>query len=337
VVLLLVLAVGLGGLYATMPKMGYCFGTALSEAGDRLFVTAGYRGLYAFDVTPDGALTLLSTVYDGGYYRYVEVLDDVAYVANSQQGLMVLDVGQDEPVLVWTQLDSLAYGIHIQPPLAYVAAEREGLFVFDVSTPHQPEILGSVPMPGRAWDVWVEGDHAYVADVDEGLIVVDVSSPDLPQIVSSLSWDPESSSAEIIDGQDGFVYVASGEYGLLVIDANDPSNPAIVHRYDPGPDSFGEGVKVWGDTLYVSIEDSTHPGENGLHVLDIQDPSSPTLVLRLAISDFVEDVSVGGARLAIANTQSGVVLYDIQVPQRPHWIATYPSPFWRVFTRHLRW
>jgi hypothetical protein len=185
--------------------------------------------------------------------------------------------------------------------------------------------------------VWAKDSYAFVADADSGLVVVDASSPEHPQIVSSLAWDPMSSSAEIIDGQDDFVYVASGTYGLVVVDVHNLSDPAIAYRYDPGPDSFGEGVKVLGDTLYVTIQDNAHPEENGLHVFSIQDRASPVLVRKIAVDDFVEDVSVGGTRLAIANTQSGVVVYDIQSQKDPRLLSSYPSPFWRMLTTRLRW
>ncbi len=218
-----------------------------------------------------------------------------------------------------------------------MAAERDGFFIFDISVREEPEILGHALMPGRAWDVWVENNYAFVADADSGLVVIDVSSSRQPQIISTLAWDPESSSAEIIDGQDGFVYIASGEYGLLVVDVRDPFDPAITYRYDPGRDSFGEGVKVYNDILYVTIEDDAHPEENGLHVLSIEDPTSPTLIRKIAISDLVEDVAIGGIRLAVTNTQSGVVLYDIRSPQNPRFLASYPSAFWRMFTSRLRW
>lgn len=337
VITFLVLVIGLGSLYALMPKMGYCFGAALSGTGDHLLVTAGYRGLHSFEITREGELLLVSTVYDGGYYRYVELLGSTAYVANSHRGLMILDVSKDEPAIVWAQSDSMAYGIHLQPPLAFVAAERDGFFIFDISVPEEPEILGHASMPGRAWDVWAEENYAFVANADSGLVVIDVSSTRQPQIVSTLAWDPESSSAEIIDGQDGFVYIASGEYGLLVIDVRDPLDPVITHRYDPGPESFGEGVTVYGDTLYVTIEDGSDPEENGLHVFSIEDPMSPILIEKIPVSDFVEDVSIGGNHLAIANTQSGVLLYDIRTPQNPRFLASYPSSFWRRLTSRFRW
>jgi len=83
----------------------------------------------------------------------------------------------------------------------------------------------------------------------------------------------EFASAEIIDGEGEYVFVASGEYGLYVINVATSGDPEIVYRYDPGPDSFGEGVKVMGDILYVSVGDRVRPEENGLHVLGILDSS----------------------------------------------------------------
>jgi hypothetical protein len=140
VILLLVLVVGSAVLWAIVPRVGYCFGTALSESEDHLFVSAGYRGLHTFYITPEGDLVHVSTTYDEGYYRYVEVMGDVVYVANSQRGLMVFDVSSGEPTPVWAQTGAKAYGIHLVPPLAFVAAEDQGLAIFDLSLHQEPSL-----------------------------------------------------------------------------------------------------------------------------------------------------------------------------------------------------
>jgi len=54
--------------------------------------------------------------------------------------------------------------------IAYVANDEEGLLILDVSDPTNPEFLSQCyDGSGWAWDIWVEGSYAYVADHLDGL------------------------------------------------------------------------------------------------------------------------------------------------------------------------
>jgi hypothetical protein len=114
---LLVGALGLAAFITAVPRIGYCFDTEFDEAGERLFLTAGSRGLHVFEASPEGSIKLLTTYFDGGYYRYVEVVGDTAYVANSAKGLEILDIRGDVPEPVWAQAGSKGYGLHVQGQL----------------------------------------------------------------------------------------------------------------------------------------------------------------------------------------------------------------------------
>jgi hypothetical protein len=324
-----------GALFTAVPKTGYCFDSTFDQTGERLYVTAGRKGVHVFEVSLQGRLRYVTTYFDGGYYRYIEVADDKAYIANSRKGLEILDIQDDVPKPVWAQRGSKGYGVHVEGDRVYLASDEYGLQILDVKDPEAPVRIGSLGTGGRAWDVWVNGEYAFVADHDLGLIVVNVSVPSRPHKISSLSWcqDP---MAEVIDGAGEFVYIASGQNGLIVIDVSDPREPAITSQYDPGPDSWGDGVLVHGDLLHLSIDDASSRSENGLHTLDLTDPSSPRLLSKYPVTDGVEDVSVAGAYLAMANTLSGVVLFDIGDPGNPSIVDTYPEQHWRPFTQLLR-
>ena len=333
--LLLMILLGFVLLWTAIPNMGYCFDVEFDGTGERLYVTAGYEGLHVFEVSPQGMLTPITTYFNGGYYRYIEVVGDIAYTANSKRGLEIVSIQEDVPTLVWTQTDSKGYGIHVEDSRVYLASNEHGLQIFDVTNPEAPILMGGLTSKGRAWDVWVHEEHAFIADCDLGLIVVNVSIPSQPREIGSLSWG-EDPMAEVIDGIGEYVYVASGINGLIVVDVSVPSNPAVTFQYDPGLDSWGEGVLVQGNTLYLSMADTISKEENGLHIFDLSEPSSPRLLSKYPVTDHVEDLSVAGTHLAMTNTQSGVALFDVHDPENPVLIDTYPGRFWRFFTRYVR-
>lgn len=332
--ILLILAISLGLFYAAIPKVGYCFDNEFDETGERLYVTAGRKGVHVFRLSPHATLIHVDTYFDSGYYRYIEVVGDKAYIANHSRGLEILDIQNDVPKPVWAQTGSKGYGLDIDGNIAYMASNELGLQIFDITKPAAPVLIGSLSTGGRAWDIWVKDKYAYVADLDLGLIVVDVSTPSRPIEISVFSW-AEDPMAEVIDGAGEFVYIASGQNGLIVVDVSDPSKPSVTFQYDPGPDSWGEGVSVHGPKLYLSMDDFISREDNGLHIFDIRDPSSPRLLSKVPITDSVEDVSVTGTHLALSNTLSGVVLIDVQDPTNIILMDSYPSLFWRFFTKFL--
>ena len=321
--------------YFTIPRVGYCFDTAFDETGEHLYVTAGNRGLHVLGVSPQGKLAHLTTYFAGGYYRYLEVAGDYAYVANSGEGLEILDIREDVPRPVWTQTGSKGYGLHIAGHRVYVASNEVGLQIFDIGNPASPILLGRLPTTGRAWDVWVDGANAFIADRDLGLVVADVSTPAQPRQVGALAWS-EKPMAEVLDGAGECVYIAAGVDGMIVVDVSDPRQPTPTFRYDPGLDSYGEGVVVEGETLYLSMNDSPSSEQNGLHIFDLRQPCSPRLISSHSLPDGLEDVAVAGQRLAVANTMSGVVLFDVRTPVTPTLGDAYPSRFWRLLLRHLQ-
>jgi hypothetical protein len=321
--------------YFTIPRVGYCFDTAFDEAGKRLYVTAGNRGLHVFRVSPQGKLAHLTTYFAGGYYRYLEVAGDYAYIANSGEGLEILDIREENPRPAWAQTGSKGYGLHIADRTAYLASNEYGLQIFDIGNPASPVLLGRLPTTGRAWDVWVDGANAFIADRDLGLVVADVSTPSQPRQIGALAWSEEP-MAEVLDGAGKCVYIAAGVDGLVVVDVSDPRKPAPTFRYDPGLDSYGEGVVVEGEVLYLSMNDSPSSGQNGLHIFDLRQPCSPRLMSTFSLADGLEDVTVAGPRLAVANRMSGVVLFDVRTPATPTLDDVYPGKFWRLLLRYLR-
>ena len=72
----------------------------------------------------------------------------------------------------------LARSVSYKDHIAYVADSESGLQVIDVSDPTSPHIIGSVDTPGFAYSVHIEDTYAYVADGDLRIVdVSDPTSP----------------------------------------------------------------------------------------------------------------------------------------------------------------
>jgi hypothetical protein len=81
--------------------------------------------------------------------------------------------------------------------------------------------------------------------------------------------------------------------------------------------------------------DALSPEQNSLYIFDIWEPAQPRLLSKYPISNVVEDISLTGTWLAVANTYSGVVLFDLQSITSPTLVDVYPGRFWRYLTQIL--
>ena len=74
-----------------------------------------------------------------------------------------------------------ATAVTVVGTIAYVADGQAGLQLIDVSTPGLPALLGTYNTPDQAFGVAVVGTTAYVADWQTGgLQIIDVSDPETP-------------------------------------------------------------------------------------------------------------------------------------------------------------
>jgi hypothetical protein len=322
-----------GTRYLAEKKIGYCFDVAFDPAKNRLFVAAGAAGLHIFDVSA-GTLGYTSTYYDGGYTRNLQLSDGRAYVADSDRGLVVLDVKGRIPVTLWEQDTTMGLGIHLEENRAYLAAGEAGLYIFGLANPDWPQLLGQTKTAGSAWDVWVHNGYAYVADVDQGITVVDVSSAQRPRRIGFITWDEANPLAEIVRGEGDTVYVAAACHGLIVIDVSRPAHPVLASIYPLARDGWAEGLAVQDSLVYLAVGNRRDRGENGLHILDAQDPYGISAMGKLSFPDWVEGVHVADDVAYVSNTFSGARSIDIQLPHAPRLIDSFTLGEW--LTRHLR-
>ena len=92
----------------------------------------------------------------------------------------IIDVGSFDT-------DGTAYEVWVEGDLAYVADGQDGLRIIDISNPEEPEEVGALDTDGTAFSVQVAGDLTYIADGQNGLVIVNIADPTDPQVVGSFS------------------------------------------------------------------------------------------------------------------------------------------------------
>lgn len=196
----------------------------------RVYLTSAYRlqpapVLSIVDATNPISPTLIGT-YGGTYFESdfgdtngaaaVDVAGSLAYVADYDAGLKIIDVSNPVSPALRSRLDTpgSASDIQVVGSYAYIADGERGLLIVDISNPNAPVARGSWPTPERAVGVRVADSLAYVAIVSGGVQVIDVADPARP--IPRARYDTPG-LAQRIEVAGDTIFVADEGEGLQIL------------------------------------------------------------------------------------------------------------------------
>ncbi len=150
-----------------------------------------------------------------GNARGVFVRPPLAYVANEQLGLQIVDISLPSSPQIVGGIDtpSNARDVSVRGDYAYIADGRGGLRIIDIIDTDSLRTVGHCSTPGYAKKIVVYGDHAFIADGSEGLQVIDVSDPTSPDIVGNYS----TPYAHGVFVNEDYVFLADRDLGLIIL------------------------------------------------------------------------------------------------------------------------
>jgi hypothetical protein len=246
--------------------------------------------------------------------------------------------------------------IEVVGDVAYMANMQRGICRFDVSEPLGAELLGCMRPPSdgsisthRVHDIEVDGDTMYVLNSLKGLWVYDISEPENPSVVDHFA-DADYYGLEMTRAGD-YLYLAARKSGTHILDVSDPTNPTRAgHLEDNGePEGGAEGsyetydIAVDGDLGYFAQR------KGGLGVYDLSDPTEPRELGRYRAeraegaehrpSVMAVEVEADRAFLAVANDTSNLHIVDATEPETPQlaWTddASPDTRYWVQETIHV--
>ena len=240
--------------------------------------------------------------------RNVFILDDMAYLANAEDGLIILDVSDpSNPQKVGSYPLENTQNVIVVNNIAYVieqgqiqdgTALSDKLVLIDVKTPSIPRILGEyTPESGfthqELSNLAVSDQVAYLT-LSDRLIAVDVSVPSQPVTIGEFSFSSNISSPGVaVSG--GIAYLQANQ--LLVVDVRNPAEAIEIGGFDT---SWGASIVVVNQTVYAAS------WSEGLIILDISDPAKP-----IKLGQYLE--LVGNYDLLPPGAQSRQTLLDVSV------------------------
>jgi hypothetical protein len=283
--------------------------------------------------------------------RNVFVLDNMAYIANAEDGLVIVDVSDpSNPQEEGSYPLENAQNVIVVNNIAYVTEQgqlqagsvsRDKLVLLDVKTPSIPRLLGEYTPEGgfshqNLSNLAVSDQIVYLTFSDR-FIAVDVSVPSQPVTIGEFSFFSNISSPGIAV-IDGIAYLQANQ--LQVVDVRNPTESIEIGGSDTG---WGSSIAIHNQIAYIAS------WSTGMIILDVSDPAKPIKLgqyLELVGSydllppgassrQTLMDVSVSGDIAYLTYSfgedhstwtqvlESGVIAVDISDPTHPRKIAVY--------------
>lgn len=280
----------------------------IAVSGDYSYVADGVAGLQIIKLSPSPHIEV--TVDTPGIARDVAIRGNYAYVADSS-GFLVVRVDLF-PQIVGEISGAGGSGIVVSGDFAYLCSGS--LRVIDISTPEEPQVVGSHPIDSYyVDDVAIQEPYIFVGGIM--LDVFDVSIPNSPQILATLTTGGGSCLATA--GHHVFSNWDDSR-GLLAVDFSSVEVPPVLAALElPGA---GRDVFLRDGYAYVAMADS------GLQILDVSDPADPQLSGAVDTPEYARSVTVTGDFALVADGLSGVQFVDISTASNPQILGAVITP-----------
>lgn len=258
----------------------------------------------------------------------IAVSGSYAYVANQNEGLLIIDVTNPAiPQLAgkFDPNDENAFAVDIMGAtalLSYVASnESKAVLAVDVSNPVAPREVSRYAPRASVVDISVAGNSAVLSEGEYGVEVVDLS--DISQM-KRLGTYATGGETERLDLSGNHAYLAEGLIGLRIVDITNPAAPRETSNYQTT--GLAKDVEVKGNLAFVASQ--------GLEIIDVTDPSRP---VRISYYDTTGRGAAAAVALysnyAIVGLSTRVEIIDVSNPSVPAMVGSIPIIATRINVR----
>jgi hypothetical protein len=222
-----------------------------------------------------------------------------------------------------------AFDVRVIEDLAYVADGEGGLRVVDVRDVTAPFEVGALDTAGSARAVEVAGSLAFIADGYRGLVVADVRDPARPVMVDSYETSGGDTIRNALDvaaipGLALLAVESSNGGGLGAFEVDDDGVVALASWLTIGDGytsvSVGEGL------AYLGYGPTWTAPRGGLSIVDVTDPAAPETGGLLPLLGTPNDVFLSDGVAFVASGRSGLRVVDVSDPSAPRELGHCDTP-----------
>ena len=207
----------------------------LFQTGQRIYVAAGDAGMLVFDISDPAHPKKIREYKPGVFIKGIAVELPYIYLLEKYRGLRIYDFSNWNYPKLRTVIDDGYFtdgeAFYLADRYLYMTiangSARNRFLIYDVRNPDEPELTGSLDLPGRALKVVVRGGYAYVSSRAGGLQIVDVRDPYQPLGVGY--FDTGHHAGETVAEGD-LLFVTDSENGFYILRNQLPTSLETVPR-----------------------------------------------------------------------------------------------------------
>ncbi len=210
-----------------------------------------------------------------GWAANVLVQDDTAFVADSEGGLVIINVTDPAnpfQISVFDEDIDHIHGIDVHENLVYIADYTDGFKILDITDLEHPTQLGRFHDGGEVGAFTIFEDLAFIADFEDGLEIVNISDSTNP--IEIVQYDTGINYIFNVEIHSDLAYVSdfisSSLKKLLILNISDLSNIEEIADYTIDGEVFS--IDFVGDLAYMMCS------YGGVKVYNIADPMALTEV-----------------------------------------------------------
>ncbi len=278
-------------------------GKRIRVSGSRIYLSALHEGVVVIDASRPRHPARIGTLDTDGSVRALDIVAQMAYVADGDQGVKILDLAEAAPrnFPLLLEVEGDIEGLGYDDGLLYSAAYSANLQVFSLD-PEKAALVHEVEAGWRAEDVAVRGREAFFAAGEGGLIAVDLNQR---ETVYRLAL-PEPVDRVIVVGD--LAVLRGAAEAVYLVDISSLRRPKLVGRFADAGDSHALAASA----SHLFLTDVYR----GLLVVDITAPQAPRLVASVPVRPGIRVLAVQGDDLYVGG-DAGLQVFDIVDPLRP--------------------
>jgi len=256
----------------------------------------------------DVVITKLSVYSTLGRAFYVQVRDDVAFVADLQTGLHIINVSDPgSPTLLSLYEMDNPHKIYLDEDIAYVTGWENGFEIINISDSEHPVQLSH--FNGSVMNTFdIEGDCAFIDSF--GLQILNISDPQNPSEIYHY-YDSGNTSAVFVEENTAYLgtYIYGEFYGFTIVDVTNKTNPQKLGQYNTT--DIVAGISVVGDLALVANWGV------GLLIFNVSNPENPVLLSNYFDGGASENAYFVDGYAFVADYNNGIEILNIKDPENP--------------------
>jgi hypothetical protein len=286
----------------------------LQATPGHLFIRSG--DILTYDLTDPTSPALVSTLISSEYFSGMCVVDDLVYLSENADRLLVADYTDPATPMTLGSLEIAGSpsSIFVQGTRAFVRDGSNSFRTIDISDPTNPINLGSTIGQFLLNYIAPNSDRLVLAEYQK-ISILDTASTIGPDPTQTLTPTGGMARKATIVGNRCFL--AAGDAGLQVYDITQPYAPILLSSQTTTGSAFD--IEIQSNYAFVSHGD-------GFDVFDLSNPDNPALITTVTDTSAVH-IATDGNLLATSTLEPGfIALYDITDPANPTLLSIHSGP-----------